>query len=231
MGGNQVKFHTKDLEEFEETTPFNKAEISHTFVRFRELYVAYPQSDSSVYHIVNNQGIANPKCSLPISFITKNLPELKNNPFREQICQAFCLSADGMMNFIEFLEMVSSFSPKADTEKKIYHAFQIFDIDKDRLLSRKDLYCVMDMMTGVDKAPLVDEKEKKEWEKVKKWIVDGVFYEANKRETVTTEEEETNEITDGEICDDYTKESLTIEDFRFCINRSPDFKSIFSFKI
>ena len=152
MGGNQtkVKFHPKDLEEFEKNTPFKEAEISHTFDRFTELCVAYNNSPQSSVEVMfeDEKGFANPKCSLPISFITKNLPELKNNPFRVQMCQAFSANKDATeMDFENFLKMVSSFSPKADINKKIDQAFQIFDIDKDGLLSRKDLYCVLDMMT------------------------------------------------------------------------------------
>ena len=85
--------------------------------------------------------------------------------------------------------------------------------------------------------------ELQQWERVKKWMVDGVFFECNKRETVTTENlqestecEDDIELLDTEQADDVhcsskDKEALTIEDFRFCINQSPDFKNVFSFRI
>lgn len=152
MGGQQVKFQEEALREFEELTPFNRAEISHAFVRFRELYLGFSNEEdlgSNPHHIVDNHGLANPLASLPVPYVMEQLPELKSNPFKYRICQAFCVSNNGQMNFMEFLDMVSSFSPKADIEKKIHHAFQVFDIDEDGVLSRSDLYTMMDMMTGL----------------------------------------------------------------------------------
>lgn len=166
MGGQQVKFQEEQLREFEELTPFNRAEISHAFVRFRDLYFAYhhqPQEQhnqleetvdhsNNPHHIFDNHGLANPMASLPITYIMEELPELKSNPFKYRICRTFCVSNNGQMNFTEFLDMVSSFSPKADLEKKVHHAFQIFDTDEDGLLSRSDLYVMMDMMTGTSES-------------------------------------------------------------------------------
>ena len=157
MGGKQAKFQEKQLRDFEELTPFNRAEISHAFSRFTELYVKYygqsaaqPMEDSP-HHIRDNQGFANPFAALPVTFIMEELPELTTNPFKYRICKAFCVSDNNLMNFTEFLDMVSSFSPKADLDKKIHHAFQIFDMNGDGVLSRSDLYDMMDMMTGVGK--------------------------------------------------------------------------------
>ena len=151
MGTRQAKFQERTLREFEETTPFNRAEIVHAFSIFSELYTQQLQTtnlDRSPHHIRTGDGFANPDCEIPIEFITENFTKLQNNPFKEQICKAFCTSDSGLMSFTEFLDMVSSFSPKADIEKKIFHAFQIFDVDGDGLINRDDLYKVIDMMTG-----------------------------------------------------------------------------------
>lgn len=145
MGSTQVKFEEGHLREFEETTPFNRAEISYTFRKFRELADDYaPQRPK----METEDGFANPDASLPISHIVATLPQLKNNPFGERICNTFAASSDGNMSFTEFLDMVSSLSPKADPQKKVFHAFQIFDIDGDGVISRQDMYNVMDMLTG-----------------------------------------------------------------------------------
>ena len=37
---------------------------------------------------------------------------------------------------------------KADIEIKIFHVFQIFDIDGDGLISRHDMYTMIDVMAG-----------------------------------------------------------------------------------
>ena len=108
--------------------------------------------------------------------------------------------------------------------------------------------------------------DRSEWNKLKHWIVDGVFFECHKREKVeTTPERESEERGDEERdhtdhrgdlevieldgADDLgnstmsvkeknnedksliSKDTLTIEDFRYCIYRSPDFKNTFSFNI
>ena len=158
MGAKQVKFREDVLREFEETTPFNRAEITHSFHRFKSLYDDYYENNpddaggsSSPVHITTSEGFANPDSAVPIECIVQNFSELKNNPFRQRMCEAFCVSTDDMMTFTEFLDMVSSFSPRADLDKKIYHAFQIYDWDKDGVISREDMYNVMDVMTGIGK--------------------------------------------------------------------------------
>lgn len=98
-------------------------------------------------------------------------------------------------------------------------------------------------MSLVDE-PFTNEADKKGWDRVKNWMIDGVFFECNKRETVRTkssgndDEEGGSELSFEEITENEegkkvmnARLALTIEDFRYCIYRSPDFKSIFSFKI
>ena len=53
--------------------------------------------------------------------------------------------------------------PQNSVQKKTAHAFQIFDIDQDGLISREDMYTMLDMIT--------DEPLK---ESVKKKVVDEV---------------------------------------------------------
>ena len=152
MGNSQVRFQEDVIRDFEETTPFNRAEIAHAFKIFKELYILHqrqhPDDNVSPHHIQQSNGFANPDCQLPVKFIADNFDKLQSNPFGQRICKAFCTSDDGLMSFTEFVDMVSSFSPKADLEKKIFHAFQIFDFDGDNLINRKDLYTMIDLMTA-----------------------------------------------------------------------------------
>lgn len=37
---------------------------------------------------------------------------LQANPFREKMCDIFSVSMNGMMTFVEFVDMISAFSPK-----------------------------------------------------------------------------------------------------------------------
>ena len=97
-------------------------------------------------------------------------------------------------------------------------------------------------------------EEECKWCEVKQWMVEGIFEACNKKIMDMTEEEgssdedeeegegtgdmalrEVSIASEGEApIDTKTKgtyEALTIEDFRFCIYRSPDFKDTFSFSI
>lgn len=83
--------------------------------------------------------------------------------------------------------------------------------------------------------------DRAEWERVKQWIVDGIFFDCNKRESIRTVAVSLPHATDNNNAEqnyeteqvDFSsqEEALTIEDFRYCVHRSPDFKNVFSFKI
>lgn len=147
MGNKQARFKEETIRDLEETTPFNRAEIQHTFRVFSELYDKEPDDVVVVTLLTTEDGFANPECEVSIETIVNHFPQLYCNPFKRQICTTFCTSDNGKMQFVEFLDMVSSFSPKADLEKKIFHAFQIFDFDRDGLISRDDMNKMIDMMT------------------------------------------------------------------------------------
>lgn len=53
-------------------------------------------------------------------------PELKVNPFGDQICKVFSSSSDGDCTFEDFLDMMSVFSDAAPRSVKAEHAFRIF---------------------------------------------------------------------------------------------------------
>ena len=154
MGASQVKFEERTLREYEETTPFNRSEIAHAFKLFAGMYHDYHSAnradniDINVEHIyMGREGFANTEAALPVDYIVQNFPHLKANPLGRRICQAFVVSTNGLMTFTEFLDMVSSMSPKTELAKKVPHAFQIFDLDGDGLISRQDMHDLMDLLT------------------------------------------------------------------------------------
>lgn len=53
-------------------------------------------------------------------------PELRVNPFGDQICKVFSSSNDGDCTFDDFLDMMSVFSDAAPRSVKAEHAFRIF---------------------------------------------------------------------------------------------------------
>ena len=153
MGASQVKFEEKTLREYEEATPFNRSEIAHAFKLFADMYHEYHSSkgtdemDLNVEHIyMGREGFANTEAALPVDYIVKNFPHLRANPLGRRICQTFVMSTNGLMTFTEFLDMVSSMSPKTELDKKVTHAFQIFDLDGDGLISRQDMLDLIDLL-------------------------------------------------------------------------------------
>lgn len=67
------------------------------------------------------------------------MPELKENPFCERICQVFSEDGSGDMSFDDFLDMFSVFSEAAPRDIKCVYAFRIYDFDGDSFLNRIDL--------------------------------------------------------------------------------------------
>ncbi len=91
----------------------------------------------------------------------------------------------------------------------------------------------------------LDDDEKEKWQKTKEWIVNGVFCECHKggdiadndlmKSTEDHPEQDGLLRSTGTVMDEEkifrSKEALTIEDFRYCVYRSPDFRNTFSFNI
>ena len=86
------------------------------------------------------------------------------------------------------------------------------------------------------------EEDEENWRKTKEWIVDGVFCECNKgkdniaNEGVSPDDPQDTQSNNQLQMDDEDRlrrsnETLTIEDFRYCLYRSPDFINTFSFNL
>lgn len=75
-------------------------------------------------------------------------PELRVNPFGDQICKVFSSSNDGDCTFEDFLDMMSVFSDAAPRSVKAEHAFRIFDFDGDDMLGITDLKHVIERLIG-----------------------------------------------------------------------------------
>ena len=62
---------------------------------------------------------------LPRENIEK-LPELRENPFRHRICEAFSRDGLGNLTFEDFLDLLSVFSEQAPRDIKVFYAFKIY---------------------------------------------------------------------------------------------------------
>ncbi|KAL9650791.1 hypothetical protein ABK040_001841 [Willaertia magna] len=79
-----------------------------------------------------------------------NIKALKNNPFKKTLVELFCSDEEGnAMNFNDFLEMCSVFSPKANKEAKVLTAYLLFtSSSKDNLMRKSDVENVIGRLVG-----------------------------------------------------------------------------------
>ncbi|RUS69442.1 hypothetical protein EGW08_022794 [Elysia chlorotica] len=140
MGGSQSVFTEEELDDYQTLTYLSKKEILHVFKRFKSLAPGLVDANKNV--------------KLPLSKITE-MPELKVNPFRDQICKVFSSSGDGM-TFEDFLDMMSVFSDGAPKNVKVEYAFRVYDFDGDDLISDTDLQNVIEKLTGANQLSEAD---------------------------------------------------------------------------
>ena len=71
------------------------------------------------------------------------LPELKENPLVQRVVQIFDADNNGELNFSEFVSGLAMFTTKnVDKEKKLRFLFNIYDLDRDGLISNSELFQV-----------------------------------------------------------------------------------------
>ncbi|KAK7467975.1 hypothetical protein BaRGS_00036818 [Batillaria attramentaria] len=129
MGNKVSTFTAEQLEAYEDCTFFTSKEILRIFARYQALApdkVPYDMTGKEAHTVrIDNALVA-------------AMPELKENPFRDRICEVFS-EADGQMTFEEFLDMFSVFSESAPRDIKAVYAFKIYDWDGDNHLNKSDL--------------------------------------------------------------------------------------------
>lgn len=59
----------------------------------------------------------------------EKLPELRENPFRTRICEAFSRDGQGNLSFEDFLDFLSVFSEQAPRDIKVFYAFKIYGME------------------------------------------------------------------------------------------------------
>ena len=73
------------------------------------------------------------------------LPELKENPLVQRVVQVFDADSDGELNFSEFVSGLAMFTTKnVDKQKKLKFLFNIYDLDRDGLISNSELFQVVE---------------------------------------------------------------------------------------
>ncbi|KAK3097113.1 hypothetical protein FSP39_006498 [Pinctada imbricata] len=144
MGNKVGIFSDEQMDAYQDCTFFTKKEILRIFKRYRELAPEHipksmPPGETS-------------KFRLPYSQIEK-MAEIKENPFRQRICEVFSEDGSGDLTFDDFLDMFSVFSEAAPRDIKTVYAFKIYDFDGDNYLNKQDLELTLKCLTKEELTP------------------------------------------------------------------------------
>jgi len=102
-----------------------------------------------------------PIVHVPMSLIIQ-MPELRENPFKERIVEAFSEDGQGNLTFNDFVDMFSVLCESAPRELKANYAFKIYDFNMDNFICKEDLERTLARLTkselDEDEVVLVCEK-------------------------------------------------------------------------
>ncbi|XP_006117025.1 calcium and integrin-binding family member 2 isoform X1 [Pelodiscus sinensis] len=136
MGNKQTIFTDEQLDAYQDCTFFTRKEILRLHGRYHEM----------APNIVPMDYTQDPDVKLPIQLII-NMPELKENPFKERIVEAFSEDGEGNLSFNDFVDMFSVLSEMAPRELKAIYAFKIYDFNTDNFICKSDLEKTLNKLT------------------------------------------------------------------------------------
>uniref|UniRef100_A0A8B9XUJ2 Calcium and integrin-binding family member 2 n=1 Tax=Bos mutus grunniens TaxID=30521 RepID=A0A8B9XUJ2_BOSMU len=87
-----------------------------------------------------------PIVHVPMSLIIQ-MPELRENPFKERIVEAFSEDGEGNLTFNDFVDMFSVLCESAPLELKASYAFKIYDFNTDNFICKEDLQLTLARLT------------------------------------------------------------------------------------
>ncbi|XP_031420700.1 calcium and integrin-binding family member 2 isoform X1 [Clupea harengus] len=123
-------------------TYFTRKEILRLHGRYHEL----------APHLVPMDYTNEPDVKVPLALIV-NMPELKENPFRNRIVESFSEDGMGNLSFNDFVDMFSVLSEMAPRELKAIYAFKIYDFNVDNFLCKEDLEKTLNRLTKEELTP------------------------------------------------------------------------------
>ncbi|KAM8783859.1 calcium and integrin-binding family member 2 isoform 1-T1 [Rhynchonycteris naso] len=136
MGNKQTIFTDEQLDNYQDCTFFNKNDILKLHARFYELapnVVPMDYRKSPIVHV-------------PMNLIIQ-MPELRENPFKERIVEAFSQDGEGNLTFDDFVDMFSALCESAPRELKANYAFKIYDFNTDNFICKEDLELTLARLT------------------------------------------------------------------------------------
>ncbi|KAJ4452409.1 putative calcineurin subunit B [Paratrimastix pyriformis] len=78
----------------------------------------------------------------------RRIPELASNPLVGRLFAVMDTDGNGIIDFDEFLNGISVFTPARSDEDRLRFLFSIYDVDRDGLISNGELFSVLKIMTG-----------------------------------------------------------------------------------
>uniref|UniRef100_A0A8C1KGX8 Calcium and integrin-binding family member 2 n=2 Tax=Cyprinus carpio TaxID=7962 RepID=A0A8C1KGX8_CYPCA len=103
-------------------------------------------------HLVPMDYTNDPDVKVPLALIV-NMPELKENPFRNRIVESFSEDGQGNLSFNDFVDMFSVLSEMAPRELKAIYAFKIYDFNVDNYICKEDLEKTLNRLTKEELTP------------------------------------------------------------------------------
>uniref|UniRef100_A0A6I8NEG0 Calcium and integrin-binding family member 2 n=1 Tax=Ornithorhynchus anatinus TaxID=9258 RepID=A0A6I8NEG0_ORNAN len=144
MGNKQTIFTDEQLDNYQDCSFFTRKEILRLHERYYEL----------APNLVPMDYRKNPIVTVPMQLII-NMPELKENPFKERIVESFSEDGEGNLTFNDFVDMFSVLCETAPRELKASYAFKIYDFNTDNFICKSDLENTLSRLTKSE----LDEEE------------------------------------------------------------------------
>ncbi|CDO66981.1 protein phosphatase 2b regulatory subunit, putative [Plasmodium reichenowi] len=128
MGNTQAILSEKDQKDLLQAANFSETDIKKMYKRFIELDT-------------NKNGQLDPNELFDV-------PEICDNPLVKRVISIFDSNSDGKVSFVEFLVGITKLASSTDDFQKKKFAFDVYDINKDGMISNGELFTVMKMMVG-----------------------------------------------------------------------------------
>ncbi|NWV83127.1 CIB2 protein, partial [Dasyornis broadbenti] len=117
-----------------------------TFFTRKEILRLHGRYYEMAPNVVPMDYTRDPDVKLPMQLII-NMPELKENPFKERIVESFSEDGEGSLSFNDFVDMFSVLSEMAPRELKAIYAFKIYDFNTDNFICKEDLEKTLNKLT------------------------------------------------------------------------------------
>ncbi|XP_068551624.1 calcium and integrin-binding family member 2 isoform X1 [Anas acuta] len=117
-----------------------------TFFTRKEILRLHGRYHEMAPNVVPMDYTKDPDVKLPMQLII-NMPELKENPFKERIVESFSEDGEGSLSFNDFVDMFSVLSEMAPRELKAIYAFKIYDFNTDNFICKADLEKTLNKLT------------------------------------------------------------------------------------